>query len=400
MNAFPIANISQTRRLTIIASAIFLFALPAFLFAKDTAPAKDDKSAAAKPNFDHVGPQVGDQLPDLKLRTLKGEPQRLADAWHAGPALIVTSSFTCPKSRSRWPELKAIVEKYEDKLNVVIVYVIEAHPVGSVCPYKGVEEITPENQRDGILRHQPKTLDERLELAQDFKRYLHVNTPIYVDTIKNEAWKAFGAAPNIAFLVDRNGIVAARQGWFESDALQKPLAKFIEKSMRDDDARKSGYELERKAGNELVRKAEAAGVLEAAFRGHVLIQNKSTEEIETLLKHFPEFANCLVPAQEGHHRETTVLMEAILAKKPDLVELLLKHGAVPETGTRTYGSALDLAAQEGNAEMVKTLLLHKANPNAPSIGKTPLHEALLASNCLPPQEGKCVGVGRETALTR
>jgi hypothetical protein len=134
----------------------------------------------AKPNFDKVGSQVGDQVPALSLHTAKGEVQRLSDAWEGGPALLITSSLTCPKSRSRWPEVKAIAEKYGDKLNVVIVYVIEAHPVGSICPYKGVEDITPENERDGILRRQPDTLEDRVELAQEFKRYLRAATPIYI----------------------------------------------------------------------------------------------------------------------------------------------------------------------------------------------------------------------------
>jgi thiol-disulfide isomerase/thioredoxin len=188
------------------------------------------KPSTAKPTFDKVGPQVGDQLPDLKLRTLKGEPQWLSNAWHGGPTLLVTSSFTCPKSRSRWPELKAIADKYGEKLNVVVVYVIEAHPVGSICPYEGVEEITPENQRDGILRHQPKTLEDRLDLAQEFKKYLRVDAPIYVDTLDNHAWKAFGAAPNIAFLVDSNGIVAAREGWFEGTPMTESIDAFLSKS--------------------------------------------------------------------------------------------------------------------------------------------------------------------------
>ena len=144
--------------------------------------------------------------------------------------MIVTSSFTCPKSRSRWPQLAAIEKRYGDKLNVAVVYVIEAHPVGSVCPYKGVEDVTPENRRDGILRQQPKTLEDRLDLALEFKRYLRIDAAIYVDPLDNRAWKAFGAAPNIAFLVDERGIVAARQGWFDGPALQKAIDAALEQA--------------------------------------------------------------------------------------------------------------------------------------------------------------------------
>jgi Iodothyronine deiodinase len=146
-----------------------------------------------KPNFDTTEPQVGHEVPDLSLLSLKGEPQILSDAWRNSPALCITSSLTCPKSRSRWPEIKAIADKYGDKINIVLVYVIEAHPVGSICPYKGVEDITPENERDGILRKQPATLEDRLALAQEFKRYLKIDLPIYIDNEQNQAWKALGA---------------------------------------------------------------------------------------------------------------------------------------------------------------------------------------------------------------
>ena len=41
-----------------------------------TAPRSSAPTQPASPQFDKVGPQVGDQLPDLALNTIKGEPQR------------------------------------------------------------------------------------------------------------------------------------------------------------------------------------------------------------------------------------------------------------------------------------------------------------------------------------
>src|SRR5262245_10197770 len=106
----------------IVATLALVLAAPTLLFGQKgnepptgNRPAARPKASAGKPNFDKVGPQVGDQLPALDLRTMNDEPQLLSDAWKGGPALIVTSSFTCPKSRSRWPELKTIVDKYDEK---------------------------------------------------------------------------------------------------------------------------------------------------------------------------------------------------------------------------------------------------------------------------------------------
>jgi ankyrin repeat protein len=333
-------------------------------------------SAATK--FDKVGPQVGDQLADLQMRSMKGEEQRLSDAWRGGPALLVTSSLTCPKSRSRWPELKAISEKYGDKLNVVIVYVIEAHPVGSICPYKGVEDVTPENERDGILRKQPVTLEDRLELAQEFKRYLRIGLPIYVDDVKNEAWKAVGAAPNLALLVDKNGVVAARAGWFEGKVLEKAIDAHlaVAKKQEADDAPERLTRQEEKANGRVLEKAGLEDYeFKSAFRPY---DDKEAKELARMLKQTPALVKYVFPIQQGHAYETTTLMEAVEYRHLAAVELLLKHGADVKAQTTSYDSALQIAAQNGELEIVQILLKHGADPAFPRIGKSPVHEAALA----------------------
>jgi ankyrin repeat protein len=357
-------------------------ALTAVLVAGAAAPAGDPPpesnnppAAPAKPTFDKTGPQVGDQLPDLKLRTLKGEPQHLGDAWHGGPALVVTSSFTCPKSRSRWPELNAIAEKYGQKLNVVIVYVIEAHPVGSVCPYKGIEEVTPENQRDGILRQQPKTLDDRLDLAREFKRYLRIDTPIYVDTMDNQAWKAFGAAPNKAFLVDTNGIVAARQGWFDGKTLTAQIEEFL-KTWREARLREKRDNASNDKAAAIDEQLKAVGLDE--YKLLDAVRDKNPQELKAILGKIPEAASYIY--NDGRARYNSMLMEAVEFRNLQTAEELLRQGADLHARTASCASGLQLAAKIGQPEMVQLLLRFHADPNIPSTGQSPLHEALIAGH--------------------
>ncbi len=330
---------------------------------------------AAKLKFDKVGPQVGEQLPALGLRTLKGEPQKLSDAWNSGPALVVTSSFTCPKSRSRWSQLAELAGKYENKLNVVVVYVIEAHPVGSVCPYKGVEDITPENQRDGILRKQPKTLEDRLELASDFKRYLRIATSIYVDPIDNRAWKGFGAAPNIAFLVDRTGKVSARQGWFDGPTLEQSIEALLNKKEKDGNEKWTSKEKGRdedKINDEMLKKAGFDGINEFGY----MYDAEEIKKLADTLKAVPNSVHFLIRGMKGEP-DRTLLMKAVSYKSMEVAELTLKAGIDVNASTHGVGSALQMAAVLEKPEMLKLLLAHKANPNQPSSGNTPLHEALL-----------------------
>jgi ankyrin repeat protein len=339
--------------------------------------AQDTKPAAAPRNFDKTGPQVGEQVPDLRLHTMKGEEQRLSAAWSGGPALLVTSSLTCPKSRSRWPELKELVTKYEDKLNIVIVYVIEAHPVGSVCPYKDIEDITPENQRDGILRKQPRTLEDRLELAQEFKRLLRVSTPIYVDNLKDEAWKGLGAAPNLALLVDREGKVVARSGWFEGKKSQEAIDKYLQ-AKKEKDEKQSRFLEERDenraAADSVYDQLEKAGFEKFGLRW-MLRDPEESSKLARMLKAAPQMAQLRFESEQGHPYHSTILMDAVLESNEGAVKLLLEYGADVKAHTETYDSAFQIAAEKGNVPIAKMLLAKGADPNLPATGKSPLHEA-------------------------
>lgn len=344
---------------------------------KPTQSSKTQSTAATtKPTFDNVGPQVGEQLPNLRLQSTKGELQPLGAAWRSGPALIVTSSLTCPKSRSRWPQLSAIAKKYGEKLNVVIVYVIEAHPVGSVCPYKGVEDITPENHRDGILRKQPNQLDDRLELAQEFKRYLRIDVPIYVDLLDNRAWKALGAAPNIAFLVREGGVVTARQGWFDGPAFEASIDECLSKLPSPDEHSQDWERAEKKAAT-IQKKLEQAGFepwdLNSAF------EDNNAADLAKILKKVPEVANLIIEPAQGHPQETTLLMDAVAQGNVVAAELLLKHGADIHARTSSFDSPLQ-AARFDNLDIVKLLLRHRANVNYPATGRSPIHEALISGH--------------------
>ncbi len=351
-------------------AACLVFAFTSGANGEDS-PAVKNPPTATKPDFDKVGPQVGEQLPELRLRTLKGEAQNLGDAWHGGPALLVTSSFTCPKSRSRWPELSAIAKKYDGKLNVAIVYVIEAHPVGSVCPYKGIEDITPENQRDGILRKQPATLDDRLELAQDFKRYLRIDQPIYVDPLDNRAWKAFGAAPNIAFVVDENGIVLARQGWFDGPSLEKLIEEGLTSFRKRKQNEKALADAALNINNEVLDNAN----LKSWDLVEPIAQNDLVK-LHTLIKKAPDGANQVL--RSGRFTTTTWLMAAISQKNVGASKALLESGANVRANCigDSHDSALQLAAEIGQPEMVKLLLTFRPDLDFP-LAKSPLHESLV-----------------------
>lgn len=56
--------------------------------------------------------------------------------------------------------------KYGNEVQFIIIYTIEAHPVGSACPYTGEEWISSASaDKQGNPLSQPTTYDERVAQA-------------------------------------------------------------------------------------------------------------------------------------------------------------------------------------------------------------------------------------------
>ena len=166
------------------------------------------------------GVQPGQTLPTLTLVDLDGKPAEVA-TMHAGkPLVLVTASLTCNVARRQQADVDAIRQKFGDKIAVVVVYTIDAHPKTDVCPYIDKEWVPEDNVRDAVLVRQPTTLEDRLKVARDFQRRFSDGATVLVDGMDNSAWIALGQAPNLGLLVDERGTVRLRQGWFDASAME------------------------------------------------------------------------------------------------------------------------------------------------------------------------------------
>jgi len=176
-----------------------------------------------------AGTRVGKVLPALQVVDLDGKGSPLAEAWAANPVVFVTASLTCPVARGTCADLPALQEAIGSTAKVVLVYTTEAHPTNGASPYRPNDGpwVTKDNERDGILRDQPRTLQERLVLARELRERTGTALPIVVDLPSNEAWTALGGGPNMAVLVDTSGTVRLKQGWIDpktlADAVKKEL---------------------------------------------------------------------------------------------------------------------------------------------------------------------------------
>lgn len=178
--------------------------------------------------FRFRGIQEGERMPNLTVVTDDGHRQPLSQLWKERPVILLTGSVTCPVSRARIPEAAPLTREFGNQVSVAVLYTLEAHPSGDPSPYRdGPEWQMPLNVQEGILRTQPHTLEERDQLADELKERLGLSLPVVLDEMNNRGWKTIGGGPNMAILIDRNGVVQAKQAWFDAEEMQEAIQDFL-----------------------------------------------------------------------------------------------------------------------------------------------------------------------------
>ncbi len=178
--------------------------------------------------FARNGPKAGEAAPDFVLERARGGTLKASELWSQEPLLVTTGSYSCPQFREGTPARRELVKEFGAKMNFVVVYTTEAHPVGSKSPYLDGEFITDENKKEGILLAQPQSFSERFKLAQSCREKLKVLSYVAVDKMDNAIWKAYGASPNCAYLIDGHGKVVFGQGLFEPKAMRAAIRKLLD----------------------------------------------------------------------------------------------------------------------------------------------------------------------------
>ncbi len=91
-------------------------------------------------------------------------------------------------------------EKYRDRVDFLTVYIKEAHPKDEWQMDANVDE--------AVCYAQPRTLAERLTIANDFVRRFHWAVPLLVDGMDNGANALYAGWPERLYVVDEQGHIA------------------------------------------------------------------------------------------------------------------------------------------------------------------------------------------------
>ena len=98
--------------------------------------------------------------------------------------------------------LNEIYKELKDRVQFYCVYIQEAHPMDG--------RQSAQNLVDGVLYEQPKSIEEREELAQVCVLRLNLKMPMLLDNLSNEVDWLYAALPDRLYLLDENGVVVFR----------------------------------------------------------------------------------------------------------------------------------------------------------------------------------------------
>ncbi len=173
--------------------------------------------------FDGLGVQPGELMPDFTLWNVSGQQVKLSQFRGKAAVLLLTGSSSCFAYRDHaqpWlPKVKDLADslaaKTGRKLEVLVVYTLEAHPAIDECPYATGAQWTGElNVKDQVLVRQTHTFAQRVTLARALvARYKLDATRLLLDGMDNAVWAQLGQVPNSAHLLDDTGRLVWKEVW-------------------------------------------------------------------------------------------------------------------------------------------------------------------------------------------
>ena len=100
--------------------------------------------------------------------------------------------------------IETMAADFSGRADFLTIYIKEAHPED--------EWQVDSNEDQGICYLQPKTLDQRLTIANDFVKRFDYQVHLVVDTMDNGAEAAFAGWPERLYVIDESGLIAYKGG--------------------------------------------------------------------------------------------------------------------------------------------------------------------------------------------
>lgn len=148
-----------------------------------------------------VGPRADDPAIDFSCVDFEGNTHRLSD-FRGKWVVLETGSATCSQYTKNIHRIKNLRKEFPD-VEFIIVYVREAHP--------------------GERLRQHRSFTEKLSAAKLLPQKYGEHRTILIDSLEGDMHRAYGAMPNLVYVINPDGIVHYRCDWTHIEGLQTAL---------------------------------------------------------------------------------------------------------------------------------------------------------------------------------
>jgi hypothetical protein len=103
-------------------------------------------------------------------------------------------------------DIVQIYDDYKDHVDFLTIYIREAHPLDEW------QMKSNEKDKDDVCYAQPKSIEQRVAIANDFTKRFKFTVPFGIDQMANAANDAYAAWPERLYIVDENGHIGYKGG--------------------------------------------------------------------------------------------------------------------------------------------------------------------------------------------
>jgi hypothetical protein len=95
---------------------------------------------------------------------------------------------------------------YKDHVDFLTIYIREAHPQDEWQMKSNLKD------KDDVCYTQPKNLEQRVAIANDFTKRFKFSVPFGIDQMSNAANDAYAAWPERLYVIDETGHISYKGG--------------------------------------------------------------------------------------------------------------------------------------------------------------------------------------------
>lgn len=120
--------------------------------------------------------------------------------------------------------------QFKDQADFLTIYIREAHPQD--------EWQVDSNLNDGLYYFQPRTLRDRVAIANDFAQRFQYPIPLAVDTMADTANELYAAWPERLYIIEPTGKIAYKGGQGPGDYRPEEVRAWLERKFPEALARR------------------------------------------------------------------------------------------------------------------------------------------------------------------